>query len=124
MKNRVSAMLDRYRFRVYSGSVNPHTGLKGDDTNAETEHAYFEVATIWIAFEMIAPLFNPTVSPAERILCHFKFAITIVHEFTVSRIPNLPGRCVHLDYTQKGSHIRMCVLTVLACPLRRADDGG
>jgi hypothetical protein len=117
-------MLDRFRFRVYSGSVNSHTGLKGDDTNAETEHAYFEVATIWIAFEIIAPLFNPTVSPAERILCHFKFAITIVHEFTVSRIPDLPGRWIRLDCPQGGSQIRLCVLTVLACPLRGADDGG
>jgi hypothetical protein len=93
MKNRVTAMPGNFRFRFYSGSVNPHTGVKGNDTNAETEHTYFEYATTWIAFEIIAPLFNPAVSPAERILCHFKFAITILHEFTVSRIPILPSRC-------------------------------
>lgn len=88
MKKRVSEMMDQFRFRLFSGSIDPNTGRKSDAKNGVTEHSHFEEATIWIAFETIAPLFNPAVSPAERILCHFKFAVTVVHEFTVSRLLN------------------------------------
>lgn len=38
----------------------------------------------WFSFELLAPLLDGRISVAERMLCHFRVAVTLLHEFSVS----------------------------------------
>jgi hypothetical protein len=92
MNSRFNDMVDGdFRFRIGSGCVSPHTGLRAAyNRSAETEHEYQEDSTIWVAFETISPLLDKRISVAERMLCHFKLGVTIIHEFSVSRFQCAP----------------------------------
>ncbi len=71
-------------FRLVSGHVDPETGVKllGPRCGL-TDFTYYRPATIYISFETLTPLLNKTITPAERLLCHFKFGTTVAHEFIV-----------------------------------------
>ena len=63
--------------------ISPDTGLVRCRTvNAETESQQGPTIT-WFSIELLSPLVDKRVSVAERMLCHFRVAVTLLHEFTV-----------------------------------------
>jgi hypothetical protein len=87
MKARFDDMVHgNFRFRIGSGCVSPHTGLRAAyNRNGEAEPEQQEDTPIWIAFETISPLFDTRITVAERMLCHFKLGVSIMHELCVSQ---------------------------------------
>ncbi|KAE9369105.1 hypothetical protein N431DRAFT_346193 [Stipitochalara longipes BDJ] len=103
-KNEVAAAVDvacsKMQFHLHSGEIEPHSGLNRElyQVVAETHFPRFkeeagkdendimiceneEGAIVWISFETIEPLLNDRITAAERLLCHFRFGVTLFHEF-------------------------------------------
>ena len=55
----------------------------GEDENGKTMFGNEEDAIIWMAYETLEPLLNDRITPAERLLCHFRLGVTLFHEFVV-----------------------------------------
>lgn len=81
----VEFYLTSEHLEVESGSARPY------DTVGETmKGTQDKAAIIAISYEILQPLLNLEITRAERTLCHFRVATTIVHELMV-RNPALSG---------------------------------
>ena len=79
-------MIDKTHFCIGSGDLDPHIGVKSAyNRTAETDFQQLGPAITWVACGTLAPLLDPRISVAEKLLCHFKLGATIVHEFCVSK---------------------------------------
>lgn len=82
-----ASMTKNIEFYLMSEYISPHTGLERKWTvAAETEPFQEGPSIIWFSIELVAPLLDQRISYAERMLCHFRIAVSLVHEFTVSLI--------------------------------------
>lgn len=100
-------MIDKLHFVIVSGDVDPHTGVKSAyNRTAETDFQQLGPSITWIACETLAPLLDPRISSAERMLCHFKLGVTLVHEFCVS---NFSSRLLKVvSRLQLYGYLRIC----------------
>lgn len=79
-------------FRIVNGMMmDPPNILRGYNASAQTTpQAAQERIAIDITRELIEPLLNDKITTAERLLCIFVLAVTMVHELAVSPREILP----------------------------------
>jgi hypothetical protein len=87
MRQKINFLSTKIQFNLASGLSE---GKKG---NFVVDEGVTHPATAWqsticfLSCHLLEPLLQPTnqkITAAERILCHFQIAITLLHEFTVS----------------------------------------
>ncbi|PMD31642.1 hypothetical protein L207DRAFT_591589 [Hyaloscypha variabilis F] len=92
MRQKINFLSTKIQFNLASGLSE---GKKG---NFVVDEGVTHPATAWqsticfLSCHLLEPLLQPTnqkITPAERILCHFQIAITILHEFTHALWDNL-----------------------------------
>ncbi|KAE8445237.1 hypothetical protein EG329_013609 [Mollisiaceae sp. DMI_Dod_QoI] len=81
-QEKFAALAKNIEFHLMSEYVSPESGLEREWTvNAETESQREGPTITWFSFELLAPLLDGRISVAERMLCHFRVAVTLLHEF-------------------------------------------
>lgn len=97
---RISANIE---FHLGSERREPHTALERPwRVLAETVSQYDGPTIIWFSTEILEPLLSPNITTAERMLCHFRVASTVIHEFTVSRLRFYVGAHVPIKTVAKS----------------------
>ncbi|KUJ16909.1 uncharacterized protein LY89DRAFT_782153 [Mollisia scopiformis] len=82
-RDRLKKMAKSIEFHLTSERVDPHTSLRRQWTMiGETESQTDGPTIVWIGIETLEPLLNPQITRAERMLCHFRVACTVIHEFS------------------------------------------
>ena len=75
-------------FHINSGFIDPDNSLNVSWSHAVTWNNPVENGRVWIplSLELIEPFFYESLSEAERMICHFELALTLIHA-TAARFP-------------------------------------
>lgn len=86
-KTTLNGIAFKVEFHLVSEHTDPYTGLERDYlVQGETASQLFGDTIVWFGYELLAPLLDKRITISERMLCHFRIASTLLHEFTVSII--------------------------------------